>query len=108
VEFAGETESDRAEARRLYNELRRRGEEASRSRNPLTRNAGRSLVGMLDRAERSKKVYVIEGNDMDAYGGGIEYEDPSDPTRHFIRIDLDGSPGQKSAPWIILAHELGG
>jgi RHS repeat-associated protein len=104
VVFAGDTTA----ARQVWNELRSRAEEAKQSRNWFIRRHGTALVGMMDRAERSDRTYVIQALQMEGVGGGLEFPDPENPAQHFIQFDPDGHAGQKSAPWIVVAHELGG
>jgi len=108
VKLNGETEELRGEARRIWNELGERARAAVKTGNWNARASGRELLRMMNRAERSSRVYSIEAIDLNADGGGNEAPDPSNPNRHLIQIDPDGAPGQKASPWIILAHELGG
>jgi hypothetical protein len=108
VEFLGETETLRLQARQIWNELRDRTRTAARSGNWNVRASGRELLQLMNRAERSKIVYGIEAIDLNSDGGGTEGRDPSNHDRYLIQIDPDGYSGQKSSPWIILAHELGG
>ncbi len=104
VVFRGDT----AAARHVWNELRSRADEARRTGNYEQRVAGRNLLRLMRRAERSSTVYEITAVDLNALGGGFEDPDDNRPGFHLVVVDPDGYPGQRASPWIILAHELGG
>jgi RHS repeat-associated protein len=104
VIFGGDT----AAARQVWNELRSRADEARRTGNFEQRVAGRTLLRLMQRAERSETTYVVSAVDLNALGGGFEQPDDDRPGHHLVVVDPDGYPGQRASPWIILAHELGG
>jgi RHS repeat-associated protein len=112
VIFGGETDEDKAAARRVWNDLRSRAEEARHSGNFYQRAVARDLLGLMNRAENDDEhVYTIIVTELDEEftGGGIETTDPEN--RHLHLIQVDGNRQTNSvhmSPWILLAHELGG
>jgi RHS repeat-associated protein len=102
------------QARVLWNELARHVNHALRSNDRNVRNAARDLMNIMNDAFRDRQhKYSLDVHDFDAYfekdtGGGEEGK--AGPNAHFIRVDdlVMDRDDLNVAPWITLAHELGG
>jgi RHS repeat-associated protein len=101
---------DEAAAKRLWDELARRANEARLSDDPDVRAAGQQLANMMHSMWYDDKVYTIMINNdarwVGRNGGGLESSDG--PGRRLIQVTNQPSQYTSMSPWMALAHELGG
>ena len=111
VVFTGETELERLQAERLWNQLAREANEARSSDNPTIRAAGAALATMMRQMWDDPYVYTIRINNNREFiskdGGGLESR--VGQGRRLIQVAGEETQQYLTASgWIVLAHELGG